>query len=103
MNEHCCINSDFTSKMKLGKNMNSHRVRECLFPSTRWQGTPSKTSKVSLCLGFKAWSHQVLKELCDRKFSPSVTTCRHLVLPGKASFTGRKFSLFAYPHNETEI
>ena len=38
-----------------------------------------------------------------QKFSPSVTTCCHLVLPGKASFTGRKLSRFAHPHNETEI
>ena len=37
------------------------------------------------------------------KLNNSFTTCRHLVLPGKASFTGRKFSLFAHPHNETEI
>ena len=51
-----------------------------------------------------AWSHQFLKELCDRqKLNNSFTTCRHLVLPGKASFTGRKFSLFDHPHNETEI
>ena len=37
------------------------------------------------------------------KLNNSFTTCHHLVLPGKASFTGRKFSLFAHPHNETEI
>ena len=37
------------------------------------------------------------------KLNNSVTTCRHLVLPGKASFTGRTFSLFAHPNNEAEI
>ena len=43
------------------------------------------------------------KNYVINKLKNSVTTCRHLVLPGKASFTGRKFSLFAPPHNETEI
>ena len=37
------------------------------------------------------------------KLNKSFTSCRHLVLAGKVSFTGIKFSLFAHPHNETEI
>ena len=37
------------------------------------------------------------------KLNNSFTSCRHLVLPGKVSYTGIKFSLFAHPYNETEI
>ena len=73
------------------------------FPAQDGRGHLQKHHKYLYVGVSKLGSTRSSKNYVIDKLNNSFTTCRHLVLPGKASFTGRKFSLFAHPHNETEI
>ena len=88
-----CIHPDFTFIMKHGKRLNSHPV----FVS--WDKMACKNFKnirsISMS-GFRSLAFSGQNYVIDM-LNHSVTDCRQLVLPGKVSFIGRTFSLFAYP------
>ena len=73
------------------------------FPAQDGLGHLKKHQKYLHVVALKLGPSKSSKNYLIDKLNNSFTDRRHLVMPGKGSFTVRKFSLFASPHNETEI